>query len=155
MAAIRFTNPKLEKLKAPSSRRIELFDDLVTGLCFRCTDKGAKSRSLLCRFNGELRRDTLGRYPEISLSQARQRARDTLSLVEDKKDPRAIAAAAEAAEAERRRALQENNVKAVVEEFIRREASQLRWPELERTLCAATSYRPGATAPLGRSANGT
>jgi hypothetical protein len=104
----------------------------------------------LYRFNGELRRETLGRYghqpPALTLSQARQKARYTLSLVEDSKDPRAIAAAAKAAEAERRRSLQANNVTAVIELYIKRVASQRRWPDLECTLrndiAAAWGDRP-------------
>jgi integrase len=50
------------------------------------------------------------------------------------KDPRAIVAAAEAAETARKRAAQENNVAAVVEEFIKRKVSQLRSPEPGRLL---------------------
>jgi integrase len=121
-------------MKPPASGRAELFDNLVTGLCFRCTDKGAKSWSLLYRFNGDLRRDTIGKYPEISLSQARQKARDSLGLVADGKDPRSIVAAVEAAQAERKRVQRENNVAAVVEEFIKRKVSQLRSPETGRLL---------------------
>src|SRR4029453_16042396 len=134
MPATRLTDTRLDKMKPPASGRAELFDNLVTGLCFRCTDKGARSWSLLYRLNGELRRDTLGPYPAISLRDARQKARERLELVADGKDPRALAAAAETAEAARRRSLQENNVAAVVEEFIRREASQRRWPDLARLL---------------------
>jgi integrase len=138
MASTRLTDLELRKAKPSDGRRLELFDDLVTGLCFRCTERGAKSWSLVYRFAGELRRDTLGPYgdkpPDLSLRDARQKARQRLELVSDGKDPRAVDAAAEAAEAERRRSLQENSVEAVVEEFIKREAGQLRWPDLERIL---------------------
>src|SRR5262245_44164408 len=134
MPAKKLTDKTIHNLKPPSSGRTELFDSIVTGLCIRCTDKGAKSWSLLYRVNGELRRDTLGPYPTVSLRDARQKARERLELVADGQDPRAIDAAVEAAALARRRSLQENNVAAVVEQYIKREASQRRWPNLERLL---------------------
>jgi integrase len=124
------TDKRIAHMKAPPAGRKEVFDTVKTGLCFRVTSTGARSWSVLYRFNGELRRDTLGPYPKIGLAKARQMAGETIETVGAGIDPRQVKAAAEAEEAERKA----DTVDVVAERFIARYASQKRWGELERVL---------------------
>src|SRR6266850_3242077 len=87
--------------KPPALGRLEVSDAATPGLIFRITDKGKKSWSLLYRFRGDQRRDTLGRFPEIGLAKARKLAADALETVGRGTDPRAEKATQEAAEAAR------------------------------------------------------
>ncbi len=130
MARLILTDRKLTTQLPPRRGRLELFDKIVTGLCFRITDKGAKSWSVMYRFNGALRRDTLGRSPKIGLVKARQIARHRLEIASQGKDPREEDVRLLAAEAERKA----DTVAAVAVKFIERIAKQSRWPELERVL---------------------
>ena len=130
MAAKRLTDKSIAAIRAPETGRTEVFDQIVTGLCHRVTSTGARSWSTMYRFAGELRRDTIGPYPKIGLAQARKLARDALALVGQGKDPRKVAAAAEAAETVRKA----DTVAAVAEQFIAKHVAQRRWREWERIL---------------------
>jgi len=130
MARRKLTDKSIAATRRPASGRLEIFDEIVTGLCFRITDKGARSWSLLYRVGGKLRRDTLGPYPRITLAIARQKARDALELVGGGTDPRTVKATTDAAAARQ----QAETVDALAERFIARHASQRRWGELERVL---------------------
>jgi integrase len=124
------TDKRISHMKAPASGRKEVFDTVRTGLCFRVTAGGARSWSVLYRFAGELRRDTLGPYPKIGLAKARQMAGKTLESAGAGIDPRAAKAAAKAEETRR----EAETVDVVAERFIERYASQRRWGELERVM---------------------
>ena len=65
------------------------FDEKVTGLCVRVRESGHRSWSLMFRVNGRLRRWTIGPYPDVSLVEARERARDALAEVRKGGDPAA------------------------------------------------------------------
>ncbi|MBN2370136.1 MAG: tyrosine-type recombinase/integrase [Vicinamibacteria bacterium] len=78
-------------------RRLDLWDDVVTCLLLRCSPTGAKSWSLLYRFNGKRRRYTLGAYRSedsarsgFTLAEARRRARALLRELEAGRDPQGI-----------------------------------------------------------------
>jgi integrase len=126
MARERLTDKRVATMKPPADGRHETFDTVKTGLCYRVTATGARSWSVLYRFNGELRRDTLGPYPKIGLAKARQMAGDALELVGQGKDPRALKAAAVAAQEQQ----QADTVEVVGNLFIARYASKRRWRDL-------------------------
>ena len=87
MAAKRLTDKTLQQ-RAPKSGRVEIFDRLAPGLCFRVTATDVRSWSVVFRHEGQQHRITLGRLaPELGLVAARQRARDIMS------DPAAAVAA--------------------------------------------------------------
>jgi integrase len=70
------TTRAIEALKPVPGKRVEAFDDVVTGLALRVTETGTKSWSLFYRTqSGRQRRLTIGRYPTIGLQQARTLAR--------------------------------------------------------------------------------
>jgi integrase len=72
------TDTFLRALKAPAKGRVEYADLSCRGLEFRITQSGARSWSYRYRapITGKLSRATIGPYPEISLSAARDRADD-------------------------------------------------------------------------------
>jgi integrase len=69
--------------KPPSAGRLEVADQRCTGLAFRVTAKGARSWAF--RFRDPLSRAplrvTIGPYPDVSLSAARERADELRSMV--------------------------------------------------------------------------
>jgi integrase len=67
--------------------RAEYFDASFPGLALRVTGTGRKSWSLFYRFNGRLRRFTIGRYPVIKPGQARREAINALERVRQGIDP--------------------------------------------------------------------
>ena len=83
MTSTNLTVRFIEAAKPPKEGRNEYWDKNVRGLGFRVTDKGHKSWCLMYRIDGRQRRLTLGSYPIISLSGARERAMRALGRVAD------------------------------------------------------------------------
>ena len=72
---INFTKATIDALTLPDSgNRIDYQDTKAKGLQFRITSSGIKAFSVLRRINGTLERITLGRYPDMTIEQARRRA---------------------------------------------------------------------------------
>jgi integrase len=76
-----------ERAPVPAVGRVEYFDAGFPGLALRVTEKGHKSWSLFYRFNGRLRRFTIGRHPAIKPGQARREATSALERVRQGVDP--------------------------------------------------------------------
>src|SRR5262249_56830825 len=68
----KLTDLFVERVKPPARGRVEYFDAAFPGLALRITDRGGKSWCTFYRFNGRLRRFTLGHYPAIKPTQARR-----------------------------------------------------------------------------------
>jgi integrase len=83
----KLTDLFVERAPAPAGGRVEYFDAGFPGLALRVTEKGRKSWSLFYRFNGRLRRFTIGRYPAIKPGQARREATNALERVRQGIDP--------------------------------------------------------------------
>lgn len=79
----RFTKRIIDALQpAPIGMRLEYRDTEVKGLCLRITDKGAVTFSVHKRVkNGRVQRITIGRYPAISVEQARKRSLEHISML--------------------------------------------------------------------------
>jgi len=75
MPRLKLTSAAIDKLKISTGRRQEFFDTLLPGLALRVSQRGSKSWVLFYRPQGKLVRMTLGRYPVLSLAEARDRAR--------------------------------------------------------------------------------
>ncbi len=71
----------------PGPARREYFDRHARGLALRVSPTGGKSWVLLYRYHRRLRRWTIGRYPTLSLAEARELARAGLRDVERGQDP--------------------------------------------------------------------
>src|SRR5262245_33642448 len=73
----------IERIRAPKSGQMEIFDLGYPGLALRVGHGGAKSFVLFHRKDGKLKRTTLGRWPKVSLSDAR----DSWRRVTEGKEP--------------------------------------------------------------------
>lgn len=88
MPTVKLTARTVAALKPTPGKRAEYFDAAVPGLALRITERGAKSWTLLYRTKrARLRRLTLGSATIITLSDARERARQILRDVVDGGDP--------------------------------------------------------------------
>ncbi len=92
------TDPGIGKMsKAKKGKRIEKFDAGAPGLCLRITDNGVKSWSVYYRLGSAHKRETIGRWPEIGVAQARNQARDIKGQAKAGIDPKSAREALEAA----------------------------------------------------------
>jgi integrase len=89
--AKRTLNDRIIKALKPAKpgKRVEIFDGIVPGLSVRVTETGHKSFMLVTRYPGSISpaRRALGSYGEITLEQARVKARHWLELVSRGTDP--------------------------------------------------------------------
>ena len=79
MAVYRLTDRWLASCPHPPRGRVEFADDLCPGLRLRVTSRGKRSFSVVRWANGRQQRITIGRYPILSLADARARAREVLA----------------------------------------------------------------------------
>ena len=85
--AAKLTDTRVKSLR-PKAKRYEVWDPAAPGFGVRVTPKGVKSFVYLYRFDGLPRRMTLGRYPKLSLANARlQYAAARATLEEEGTDP--------------------------------------------------------------------
>jgi len=118
---------------AATGKRREVWDALVPGLGIRVTDTGAKSFVLVTRYPGSSNpaRRALGSYGELTLEQARTKARRWLQLVERGVDPYVEVERERAAEQRKRK----NTFAAVAEDFINDKlATERRGKEVQRDI---------------------
>ena len=81
-STIRFTDAYIKSLK-PTDNRYDVYDASLAGFGIRISPSGTKSWIALSRNMQRKTRITLGRYPQISLSAARQRAMNALLEMAD------------------------------------------------------------------------
>ena len=72
--SINFTKSAINALSTPASGRAEFKDAKTPGLHLRVSSSGVKTFSLFKRVNGKPERVTLGRFPELTVEQARRKA---------------------------------------------------------------------------------
>lgn len=138
----RFTEQMLEKLRPPATGRLEIADDLCPGLVLRVTDRGVRTLATIYRVSGEggvspegrvlagkQHRITLGHWPAIKLSDARDRAREIVAMAKAGRDPRRVTA-------ETVSARQQNTFSAVLARHITQDASLTisSWQNVDRVL---------------------
>lgn len=122
MPRANLTSASVERIKPPASGQVEHYDRRLPGFGLRVSYKGSKSWFLMTRFEGRLTRVTLGKYPAVSLADARDLARRSGRLASEGKDPRALnAEAKEKLQQERR-----NTFAACAADFLRRHGQRLR-----------------------------
>ncbi len=122
MPRSKLTDLTVQHLKPPAAGRVEHFDATLPGFGLRITEKGARTWVVLYRIGGRARRLTIGRYPAISLADARDLARDAMHEVARGNDPAADKKAArrESPEPER------DAFADAAEDFLRRHVCKLR-----------------------------
>ena len=73
----------------PPEKPIEYYDENESGLILRLSKAGSKTFAYRYRFSGDARRFTIGKFPEISLSDARAKIRELKVKINDGIDPQA------------------------------------------------------------------
>lgn len=81
------TDASVQRIKPPAAGTVEIFDLGYPGLALRIGHGGAKSFELFYRVGGKLRRETLGRWPGVSLADAREAWRKTREAIAKGEDP--------------------------------------------------------------------
>jgi len=123
------TDTFIRTFSPPEKGQVEIWDSKLPGFGLRVSPKGTRSFVLMYRINGRARRMTIGRYPTLSLSTARQSALQALATVSQGKDP-----AAE--RAKKARAASPHHFEIFVDEFIEKYAKPRNkdWRETQRLL---------------------
>ena len=102
------TDLVVKNAKAPERGQVDIWDDRIPGFGVRVTSQGTKTFVVMFRHDGRKKRMTLGRYPVVSLSDARKLAHDALNKVVHGTDPD-----------EERRVRKRDAFATVVDEFVK------------------------------------
>ena len=87
-SSLSFTQRRLKQLPIPERGRVEYQDEKCPGLRLRITSKGVKTFCLLKRVNGQLVRLTIGPFPKMHVTQARDAVVEKLDQIRRGEDPR-------------------------------------------------------------------
>lgn len=88
MPVITLEHHEIKAMKAPD-KPIDYFDTEERGLILRLSKAGTKTFAYRYRFNGKIRRFRIGRFPDVSLAQARKRVRGLRVDIDNGIDPQA------------------------------------------------------------------
>ena len=83
----RLTAPMIEKMVAPASGQVDVFDAGYPGLAVRVGKGGAKTFVFFYRLDGRQRRLTFGRFPSTTLASAHEKWREARERLERGEDP--------------------------------------------------------------------
>jgi integrase len=128
MPTTNLTAAAVERLKPPSSGQIEYYDRRLPSFGLRLSYHGTKSWFVMTRLDGKLIRVTLGRHPALSLAQAREEARRTMTLAATGQDPRHVRSAAKQKRQEERR----NTFASCADEFLVKHVERRLRPSTQR-----------------------
>lgn len=142
---MKLTAPTVEKMGG-ADRRMEIPDDLCTGLYLVVQTTGRKGWQVRYRHGGVHRRMTLGAFPTLSLAAARARAREVMAAASEGRDPAEEVKAAKAPKVADDRDL----VRSLIKDFHKRHLSTLKTGdavkrELDRHVVAAWGDRDVAS----------
>ena len=85
---INFTKKALEDLPIPpKGKRVYCYDNKIRGLALSITDKGSKTFVVYRKINGKPERFTLGKFPDLSIENARNMAERVNSQIAQGKNP--------------------------------------------------------------------
>lgn len=87
---INFTQDRIKNLAPPTTGRTEYRDTAQPKLILRVTPAGTKTFAVLKKDQGKVRRYTLGRWPDVSVAEARTLAARALVEVAAGADPREL-----------------------------------------------------------------
>jgi len=94
MPRVKLTAAAVARLKAPARGQVDYFDAAYPALALRVTERGVRSWVYFGRLGGRIKRVTLGRFPAMSLAQARVQAGETADALGAGRDPTAARRAA-------------------------------------------------------------
>jgi integrase len=127
MPRIKFTDAAINRLKPPAGGQVDYFDIAYPALALRVTANDVRSWVYFGRVHGKIKRATLGRYPDLSLLKARQKAGETADAMRRGVDPAAAKRAA--------RTAPRDSFEAIADEWLKRDqASNRSYAEVKRTI---------------------
>lgn len=127
MPKMKFTAAAIERLKPPATGQTDYFDAAYPALAMRVTANGVRSWVYFGRVHGKIKRATLGRFPDLSLAKARQKAGETADAMRQGVDPAAAKRAA--------RSAPKDHFEAVADEWLKRDqAANRSYGEVKRTI---------------------
>lgn len=89
MTTVRFTDTWLRSSSiVPKFGRVEYVDGLCPGLHLRITLRGVRTFSVMFRINGKLTRQSIGRYPVVTIANARAAALEIMRKAQEGVDSR-------------------------------------------------------------------
>lgn len=118
MPTAELTDRFCQSAKPIEGKQTDYFDTVTKGLCLRVSPAGTRSWNLVYSKPGDGKRARMkiGRYPEISLGKAREKARDTRATIGEGTDP----------VAEKRAVVASQTVADMVDNYVARHASTKR-----------------------------
>lgn len=116
----RLTDAGIRNLPPDPERRVEVPDSGIPGLYVVIQPTGAKSWALRYRHEGRTRKLTLGKYPKLTLSDARRAALEKQELIDAGIDPAPKREAAPPPDPDR------DKLKTILAAYLRRKARKLR-----------------------------
>jgi len=96
------TDQLLKRVSPAPGSRAEYWDSYLEGFGYRASQVGKGTFFVMYRIDGKQRRMTIGRYPVITLKDARAKATEALELTKHEKDPATVEADRQRQENERR-----------------------------------------------------
>ena len=126
------TEPGIAKMaRAPKGKRIERFDSGADGLALRITDRGTKTWNICYHFPDDQGRPkhhryTIGPWPAIRLTQAREEARKVKAQAKAGIDPKVARADAQSTARAKGQIEARRTFQAIAETYIKRECSRLK-----------------------------
>jgi hypothetical protein len=151
MPTIKLTQPAVERLKPPTSGRVEYFDSQLPGFGLRVSETGRKTWIVMYRINGKLIRETLGTTSVTpNVADARDQARASLrkaqqdiNPVEERREAkRAAQIAAEQEPAQTFAAIADRYLREYVEKNTRPATIKETWRILDRDVKPRWGTRP-------------
>ena len=118
----KLTDAFLRSVKTPAEGQTEYWDTLTPGFGVRVSYGGRRAFVVLTRINGKLHRFTIGSYPKLSLSEARDQAEKIIKDATKGVSPQER----EAEERRKAQAHSRNSFEAVAAEFMADHAKNLR-----------------------------
>ena len=106
----KITKSYVDKLSTPETGQAFIRDTELKGFAVRVTSSGAKSFILEKRIDGKVKRLTLGRYPELTVEQARKEAHKLLGHIATGRNPVAE---------KKQEALQSTTLKQAFDDFVK------------------------------------
>lgn len=138
MPKMKLTQRGVDAIQPPASGRLEIWDTTLPGFGLRVSDRGRKTWVAMYRVGGKLRRYTLGTYPGMKLTEAREEARRAMGAATEGEDVAAAKIAARRAEPDDKIP---DTFGRVLDLYEKREGKARKsWPETRRILekeCAA------------------
>ena len=145
MPRLALTAAAVDRIKPPAKGQVEHFDKGYPGLALRVSYGGGKSWVFFYRFNGRLRRMTLGTYPALSLAEAREAWRVVREEAAKGRDPAA----------QRPREIATNDFASVSQDWLKRDQSAKRSYAAVERIVNRELLPIGARAALMRSVPAT